>query len=138
MRSIQTLLQMKTYSDGSSVYPDVQYECGLYVKLFKDIADPKDLLQVRSWLNEATREVNAAGEDLAPSTLIELMGDAPDMDALLASIPAETFAAPEEEPAEETPAGEGAGETPAEGAAEETPAEETPAEEAPAEEPAEE
>jgi tetratricopeptide (TPR) repeat protein len=132
MRSIQTLLQMKTYSDGSSVYPDVQYECGLYVKLFKDIADPKELLQVRSWLNEATREVNAAGEDLPPSTLIELMGDAPDMDALLASIP-ENFAAPEDEPAEEAPAEEGAGETPVEDAAEEAPAEEAPAAEAAAE-----
>ena len=137
MRSIQTLLQMKTYLDGSSVYPDVQYECGLYVKLFKDIADPKELLQVRSWLNEATREVNAAGEDMAPSSLIELMGDAPDMESLLASIPADAFVT-KEEPAEEAPAEEGSGEAPAEGAAEETPAEEAPAEEAPAEAAAEE
>ena len=127
-RSIQTLMQMKTYSDGSSVWPDVQYECGHYLKLFKDIADPKEVLKVRSALNEATREINAAEEEMPPSALIELMGDAPDVEAILATLPEDAYL-PKEEPAE----------APAEETAEEVadPATEAPAEEAaPAEEPA--
>ena len=116
-RSIQTLMQMKTYSDGSSVWPDVQYECGHYIKLFKDIADPKEMLKVRSALNEATREINAAEEEMPPSALIELMGDAPDVEAILATIPEDAYlpkeepeAAPAEEAAEEAPADEPAAE----------------------------
>ena len=144
-RSIQTLMQMKTYSDGSSVWPDVQYECGHYLKLFKDIADPKEVLKVRSALNEATREINAAEEEMPPSALIELMGDAPDVEAILATLPEDAYL-PKEEP-EEAPAEESSeevaapAEAPAEApveateAAEAAPAEEA-AEEAPADEPA--
>ena len=132
-------MQMKTYSDGSSVWPDVQYECGHYIKLFKDIADPKEMLKVRSALNEATREINAAEEEMPPSALIELMGDAPDVEAILATIPEDAYL-PKEEP-EAAPAEEAVeevadpdAEAPAE-EAEAAPAEEA-AEEAPADEPA--
>jgi tetratricopeptide (TPR) repeat protein len=131
LRSIRTLRQMKAYSDGTMVWPDVRYECALFLKLFPN-ADPQDILAVRGANNEATREINAAGEDVPESTLVELMGEAPDMDALIASLPPMEQLVPEEAPAEETPAEE----VPAEGEApaEEAPAEgEAPAAEAPAE-----
>ena len=104
------------------------------------------MLKIRSALNEATREINAAETEMPPSALIELMGEAPDVEAILATLPADAYLPkeePEEAPAEETteevadPAEEApAEEAPAEAAAEEPAAEA--AEEAPAEEPAEE
>ena len=106
---------MKRYSDGTSVYPDVQYECAVFMKLFPK-AEPRLLLEIRSAHNEATREINASGEEPGESVLVSLMGDAPPMvlPEPAAESPAEEEAPEAEAPAEETPAEEAAAEEAAE------------------------
>ena len=96
-RAPRTLADLKTYTDGSSVFPDVKKQCEDYLALFPE---GPHVAEVRRLLTTANIEMAGSGSDEAES--------AP--------------AAPSEAPAEEAPAAEAPAEEPATAPAEEDPA----------------